>query len=164
MGSTIKKPQKIFFEDLTLLDANNSNSSLLKHDSFSKYALSKGFKHKGPALHFELKLLRQGSTQDRSPLVNTSDIENLNLVQSNKRGYVIVLASKNCNVKVDDVEKQIENFIKSFSNYDLIKNDLVRLYAFDTKKIKCFKIVSSIQTDNKKNLFNVGIKKLKGKS
>ena len=50
------------FRDLTILDSENLNlnEDIWKNNDNGDYTLNKGFKHRGPAMHFELKLLRQG--------------------------------------------------------------------------------------------------------
>ena len=47
------------FRDLTILDSQNLdlNEDIWKNNNDSDYTLHKGFKHDGPAMHFELKLL-----------------------------------------------------------------------------------------------------------
>ena len=92
------KIRKYFLRDLTLLSNKKlDENEVLWKSMNSDQLLNKGFKHIGNAIHIELKLIRQPITENRRPIIDLSDLDNLenylpNRVQ--KRRFIIVIVSK----------------------------------------------------------------------
>lgn len=143
-----EKKSKYFMRDLTILNPENLDLSneIWEHNNNDEYTLYKGFKHDGPALHFELKLVRQGKTITTTPKIDSSDILNLNNVNPNKRAYCIVWGSKSENVTVDDLKSSLTEVFEKFTKNELIKNNLLSIYLFD---INDFKKVDLVFKDGK---------------
>ena len=143
-----EKKSKYFMRDLTILNQENLNLSneIWEQNNNGKHTLSKGFKHDGPALHFELKLVRQGKAIHTTPKIDSSDILNLNNVNPNKRAYCIVWGSKNENVTVDNLKSSLNEVFEKFTKNELITKNLLSIYLFD---INDFKKVDLVFKDGK---------------
>lgn len=129
------------FRDLTLLDSKNLklNEDIWKNNEANIHALNKGFNHDGPAMHFELKLIRQGTDEKSSGMVDTSDISNLNDVDCTNRAYTIIWVSKNKNFTINNLEEKFKESLQTLNRPCLFKMKLFRIYLFDIEHYKCFK-------------------------
>lgn len=139
-GITVKV-QKYFFRDLTILDDKNvSDNSKLWNNSNDDSILSKGFRHRGPAIHFELKLVRQAVNKNIQPLIDANDIQKLKNYSpknsSHQRHFVIVWGSRSENVGVTELEGKLRSSLEGFNNIGL--NGLLNFYLFDKKSLKHF--------------------------
>lgn len=137
-GITVKV-QKYFFRDLTILDDKNvSDNSKLWNNSNDDSILSKGFRHRGPAIHFELKYIRQGINKISRPLIDNNDIDKLKNYSpqnsSHQRRFVIVWGSRSENIKVANLEEKIKSSLAIFNNPHL--NGKLEFYLFDKNEIK----------------------------
>jgi hypothetical protein len=135
--------KEYFMRDLTILDAdklrlNNEFNSELWNETNNQNGLSKGFKHTGPALHFELKLLRQPIQVNGRVLIDAGDVEKLNNVNALNRAYTIVIGSKNNNL--NEIELSVNNVLNNFNNNALVLNNLLRIYLFDNNEMKVFNV------------------------
>ena len=139
------------FRDLTILDSKNLdiNEDLWKNNDDGNYTLNKGFKHKGPAMHFELKLIRQGLLESAEGKLDSSDIDNLNNVDIGNRVYTIVWVSKNDKCNMEFLEQELKKSLDTFCRFGLIDNDLLRVYLFDQNSYKSYRL------DREKNLIEI---------
>jgi hypothetical protein len=139
------------FRDLTILDSKNLdiNEDLWKNNDDGNYTLHKGFKHNGPAMHFELKLIRQGLLESAEGKLDSSDIDNLNNVDIGNRAYTIVWVSKNDKCNMEFLEQELKKSLDTFDRFQLIDNDLLRVYLFDQNSYKSYRL------DRKKNLIEI---------
>ncbi|WP_395762766.1 hypothetical protein [Elizabethkingia anophelis] len=139
------------FRDLTILDSQNLylNEDLWENNNYGDYTLNKGFKHRGPAMHFELKLIRQGLLESTDVKLDTSDINNLNNVDINNRAYTIVWGSKNKRFNLENLTKTLIKSFDRFTRTELVDNDLLRIYLFDTNTLEVYK------SDTLKNLLEI---------
>lgn len=132
-----KVEKKHKFRDLSLLCPweLKANEDLLKQDERNKELLSKGFLHRAPAIHFELKFIRENGTENQIQGLKT-DIEKLNNYHPNNdshiRDFVIVCGSRSINTTVEILANELDKI------EDRLK-DRVRFYLFDTDKILSFK-------------------------
>jgi hypothetical protein len=130
--------KEYFMRDLTILDSDYLD---LNSDGWNEindeYALSKGFRHDGPALHFELKLIRQPIEENARVLIDAADITKLNNVNAKNRAYTIVIGSKNDNL--DRIIASVKRKLLSFTNDTLVINNLLRIYLFDINELRIFK-------------------------
>jgi hypothetical protein len=135
----IKLRKEYFMRDLTILD---SDKLVLNRDLWdeinNEYGLSKGFRHEGPAMHFELKLLRQPIAENGRVLIDAGDITKLNNVKAQKRAYTLVIGSKNGNLR--DIITRVNHELDCFNNNVLVQNNLLRIYLFDINEMKVFTI------------------------
>ncbi|QQM27704.1 hypothetical protein [Elizabethkingia sp. M8] len=129
------------FRDLTILDSQNLclNEDIWENNNNGNYTLNKGFRHKGPAMHFELKLIRQGLLESTDVKLDASDINNLNNVDVNNRAYTIVWGSKNERFNLGHLTKTLIKPFDSFTRTELVDNDLLRIYLFDTNTLRVYK-------------------------
>lgn len=139
-------PEKVYhFRDLSLLnpDKINENADIWNDYNYPpEYILTKGFNHRGPATHIELKLVRQEVTENRTPKVSVSDIDNLRYYsrdQYDKR-FAIIWGARPRSLNVDALETK---FIAAFNGADkkgtLVPNQnkmLVDAYVFDDQQLK----------------------------
>lgn len=139
------------FRDLTILDSQNLylNEDLWENNNYGDYTLNKGFKHRGPAMHFELKLIRQGLLGSTDVKLDTSDINNLNNVDINNRAYTIVWGSKNEKFDIEKLKETLLISFRGFNRIKLVENDLLRFYLFDTNTLRAYKL------DDEKNLLEI---------
>lgn len=134
--------KEYFMRDLTILDSdklrlNNDFNSELWNETNNQNGLSKGFRHDGPALHFELKLIRQPIDENGRVLIDAADITKLNNVNAKNRAYTIVIGSKNDNL--DRIIASVKRKFRSFTNDTLVINNLLRIYLFDINELRIFK-------------------------
>ncbi|MCA4783141.1 hypothetical protein IF125_12900 [Empedobacter stercoris] len=132
----LRNPQierKLFMRDLTILnDKNlNLNEEIWNKNNNQEHTLSKGFQHIGPALHFELKLVRNGKSIGETPTIDPSDICNLNKVDGTKRAYCIVWGSKSDNVSVGQLKESLNAVIDNLTNIKLVEDNRLSIYLFD---------------------------------
>lgn len=136
-GVTVKI-QKYFFRDLTILDnVNVIENNKLWNNSNENSVLSKGFKHRGPAIHFELKLIRHGLRENNIPRIDHNDIQKLNNYNprssNHERRFVIVWGSKSDNVSVTELETKLRTSFEGFNNQNL--NGKLEFYLFDNENL-----------------------------
>jgi hypothetical protein len=131
----IKRKHK--FRDLSLLcpEKIEANESLLQEGTFKKDILSKGFLHKAPAIHFELKFIRENG-QNNQVAGLRADVKKINNYHphedSHIRDFVIVCGSRSINTTVEVLAKELDKI------EDRLK-DRVRFYLFDKDNILSFK-------------------------
>ncbi|WP_407506321.1 hypothetical protein [Elizabethkingia miricola] len=143
---------KLFMRDLTILDSDKLelNDTLWNTTATQgNHALNKGFKHRGPAMHFELKLIRQGKSEKSNLRLDPSDIANLNHVNASKRAYTIIWGSKNKRFNLENLTKTLIKSFDRFTRTELVDNDLLRIYLFDTNTLEVYK------SDTLKNLLEI---------
>lgn len=135
--------KKYFMRDLTILNHNNLNlnDELWNQNDNKDYTLSKGFRHDGPALHFELKFVRIGMTSGVEPKLDSSDISNLNKVCVSKRAYCIVWGSKCDNVTISHLKQNLNDVIDELTNTELVKNNRLIIYLFDKNNFEKVELI-----------------------
>lgn len=75
-----EKEKKYKFRDMSLLRPDNiKDAEEIWDDKIDDFVNSKGFKHKGPAIHFELKMVRQSKEANQLAVLK-SDIEKSKLI------------------------------------------------------------------------------------
>jgi hypothetical protein len=131
------KIQKYHFRDLSLLgpDGIKGNKQLWETHN-SRQLLSKGFKHQGPAVHIELKLIRESTDQNYPNRIDFGDVDklkNYSPSSSYKRRFVIVMCSNSTLIKVVEIEKELLKKMKRFKNESL--NDALDFYLLDQSTI-----------------------------
>jgi hypothetical protein len=97
--------------------------------------LSKGFKHKGCALHVELKFTRMGTNANRIGVMDLSDITKLYSYSGDKRKFVIVHGSNNSNGAAENIANAFENKINNNLQHLLGVINKFDIYVFDRKKV-----------------------------
>jgi hypothetical protein len=97
--------------------------------------LSKGFKHKGPAIHIELKIQRQGQSENEINQINHQDItrlSELHITEGREKRYVIIWLSRdNYN---DAIVTNVLNALKQIKKPQIIK--LIEVYLIDKSHCK----------------------------
>lgn len=142
------EPKKVYhFRDLSLLCPwlLKDNEEIWRYNEQTRsreYALNKGFKHKGPAVHIELKMVRQSTDENKKPKVSESDLDNLRyyLKRKHEKRFVVVWGARPHSLSVKELESI---FLKAFNGKDnkgtTIPNankPLVTAYLFDNTKLK----------------------------
>lgn len=123
------------FRDLSLLtpSAVIDNEEFLSKVGKEKEILKKGFKHKAPAIHFELKFIRQGNNLNSLE----SDITKLNGYypdhETAERKFVVVWGSRCSEKNLKNLKIEFLKTITSLTNGDVKK--LIEFYLFDSKEI-----------------------------
>jgi hypothetical protein len=132
----VKLEEKHKFRDLSLLCPweIRANLELLKQVKTKKELLSKGFSHKAPAIHFELKFIREiGANYEVSGL--KADIKKFSEYHSDNdrhiRDFVIVCGSRARGTNVAD----LINAIKADLNNPNLLKERLRIYLFDNKDL-----------------------------
>lgn len=131
------KIQKYHFRDLSLLgsDGIKGNNQLWETHN-SRQLLSKGFKHQGPAVHIELKLIRESINQNNPNRIDFGDVDKLkNYSPSSpyKRRFVIVMCSNSILIRVIEMENTLFKKMKRFKNESL--NGALDFYLLDQSTI-----------------------------
>lgn len=108
----------------------------MDQNDYQEHTLSKGFHHIGPALHFELKLIRNGKSIGETPIIDPSDISNLNKVDETKKAYCIVWSSKSDNVSVEQLKEGLNAVLDKFTNIKLVEDNRLSIYLFDKDKFE----------------------------
>jgi hypothetical protein len=122
-----EEKKKYRYRDLSLLTTNNIELNKELYDKNTD-GLSKGFKHKGCALHFELKFLRQDGNDSKL----FSDLEKIVNYKSKtnsefERKFIALIGSHD---KLDN-EKLLKALQKVKKNQELLV-----FYCFDTHKLE----------------------------
>lgn len=117
------KIQKYHFRDLSLLgpDGIKGNKQLWETHN-SRQLLSKGFNHQGPAVHIELKLIRESINQNYPNRIDFGDVDklkNYSPVSSHKRRFVIVVCSNSILVEATEMEIALLRKMNRFKNESL---------------------------------------------
>jgi hypothetical protein len=127
--------KKYKFRDLSLLtpSAIIDNEKFLSEGGEKKEILTKGFKHKAPAIHFELKFIRQGNNLNSLE----SDITKLNEYypdpETAERKFVVVWGSR-CSIKnIGLLKREFDEAIKKLTNHNI--KPLIEFYLFDVEKL-----------------------------
>ena len=125
-----KKKGDYSFRDLSLLCPweIKANEELLNQLEKGEKLLSKGFRHRAPAIHFELKLIRVAYPLNRIK----EDIDKLNNYEKGrkaKRRFTIVCGSSDVHVNCNQVLSALRDYLKDFKNAQL--KPLVDFYLFD---------------------------------
>jgi hypothetical protein len=121
------------FRDLSLLtpSAVIDNENFLSEGGKKEEILTKGFKHKAPAIHFELKFIRQGN--NLNPL--ESDITKLNeyypAPETAERKFVVVWGSRCSTNNLVTLKTKFKNTINQLNR----NHDLIEFYLFDNYEI-----------------------------
>jgi hypothetical protein len=140
----VGQKRKYHLRDISLLDPEyiELNEEIVKDDE----NLSKGFRYRGPAIHLELKFVRQPIGENKS-VISPSDLANLQqyIRTEMQKHFVIVWGSRSNRYSVSQMKdyflansKEISNEIKSRTTvylfdrerlckgyYDMSKQDLV---------------------------------------
>jgi hypothetical protein len=133
-----KLETKYKFRDLSLLtpSAIIDNENFINEGGYKKDILKKGFKHKAPAIHFELKFIRQGN--NLTSLEN--DIKKLNKYypdpETANRKFVLIWGSRSSHESIDNLIKELEKCISELENKSL--DSLLDFYLFDKESLKHF--------------------------
>lgn len=131
------------FRDLSLLSKKavleNSEAKALWSNHKS---LSKGFLHKGPAIHFEIKFVREPQEDGAVVTVPTGDIENLKFYKKDghERRFIIIWGSRSGSTKT---KKMIADFLGAFkgnnnSHKKFMEDEtkpLISAYIFDKDEL-----------------------------
>lgn len=135
--------KKYNFRDLSLLSkkAVLENCEAIALWSNHK-SLSKGFLHKGPAIHFEIKFIRQPQKVGYVNPVPTVDIENLKFYNEGEfeRRFVVVWGSRSDSTKVSNM---VENFLNAFNGNNNIPKkymeantkQMISAFIFDKEQL-----------------------------
>lgn len=121
------------FRDLSLLtpSAVIDNEEFLSKVGKEKEILKKGFKHKAPAIHFELKFIRQGNNLNSLE----SDITKLNEYypdpETAERKFVLVWGSRCSTNNLGALKTKFNNTINQLNR----NQNLIEFYLFDSKEI-----------------------------
>ena len=122
------------FRDLSLLSQKYIN---LNNEIWNIFpGLSKGFSHKGNALHFELKFSRQPRNGDQVPNVDLSDLLKINDYSFRNRGpqrkFICLIGSQNPDENIyDDLTVALKDVKQNM--------ELLTIYYFNKDAIyKCF--------------------------
>lgn len=96
-----------------------------------EYTLTKGFKHKGPAIHFELKFIRQGNNL-KSLESDITKLQNYHPETINpERRFVVVWGSRCTTNNFVALKTKFNNDIKQLKK----NQNLIEFYLFDSKEI-----------------------------
>lgn len=125
--------EKHKFRDLSLLtpSAVIDNEEFLSKVGKEKEILKKGFKHKAPAIHFELKFIRQGNNLNSLE----SDITKLNDYypdpETAERKFIVVWGSRCSTNNLGVLKTKFYNTINQLNR----NRNLIEFYLFDSKEM-----------------------------
>ncbi|MEY3501113.1 MAG: hypothetical protein RL308_2785 [Bacteroidota bacterium] len=136
-----KLEKKYKFRDLSLLCPwLIRDNEEIWDETTNEILYNKGFKHNGPAIHFELKYVRQGISENSIPNIAANDILKLQNYRpqnsSHERHFVIVWGSRSESINVNELEGKLRSSLSSFNNQYL--NRKLDFYLFDKKSLKHF--------------------------
>lgn len=134
------KDRKKHFRDLSLLESDKikENETIWTNNH---RGLNKGFLHKGKAIHFELKLVRQPRTEKETSVISDKDIEHLLKYKpdNRKRRFVIIWGSKVENgldfLKTSFIDAMKKHTSKGISEENKQVLSATDIYLFDRKNI-----------------------------
>lgn len=132
-----KTEKKYKFRDLTILNPNNvKDAEEIWDENIDDFVNSKGFKHNGPAIHFELKMIRQSQIGNQVAGLKL-DIAKLNTYKpygnDHIRDFVIVCGSRSVGTTLQQFKTAVESKINEITNENVKAR--LRLYLFDTGKM-----------------------------
>lgn len=136
---TIEKKHK--FRDLSLLCPweIKANEDFLKQNNNEKKLLSKGFQHKAPAIHFELKFVRENGNNSKVEGLK-SDIKKIETYNPNYEGhtrdFIIVCGTRSLGTTIENLKTAVECKINEITNVSM--KERLRFYLFDSKEIVHF--------------------------
>lgn len=133
------KDKEYKFRDLTLLNPNNlKDAEKIWEENQDGIVNTKGYKHHGPAIHFELKMIRQSQIRNHVSGLN-ADIDKLKAYEPKKqnhiRDFVIVCGSRSEGTTVKDFKTAVEEKLKDFPKNSV--KERLRFYLFDCKEMVC---------------------------
>jgi hypothetical protein len=135
--------KKYYFRDMSILKPNlmKENHEIFNTDNDKFY--SKGYKHRGPIIHIELKFTRQRKAPSEPADLDLDDIEKLKNFNSNpyrKRKFVIIHCTKDVESlsrgeinKATNIKDKIINKISGI-HFNHLKGCL-DIYVFDKKDL-----------------------------
>ncbi len=129
-----KSETKYRFRDMSLLCPwLIRDNEKIWEENIKEIRHNKGFKHNGPAIHFELKYVRQNSQSEVSDI----DITNLNgYSPSNEafqRRYIIIWGSRSKEANTEMLKKTLLESLNGFKNDNL--SGLLEFYLFDRDEL-----------------------------
>ena len=127
--------RKYRFRDMSLLCPwlLNENEELW-HEN--EHLLSKGFIHRGPAFHLELKIKRQGVNENDESQISAMDIDNLNglnITEGREKRFAIIWLSKSENYQVNHMKTQVQ---ASIARLNENKKYLIDVYLINRNASK----------------------------
>lgn len=121
------------FRDLSILSPSAiiDNEKFLSEGGEKKEILTKGFKHKAPAIHFELKFIRQGNNLNSLE----SDITKMNDYypdpETAERKFIVVWGSRCSTNNLGVLKTKFYKTIKQLNR----NHNLIEFYLFDSKEM-----------------------------
>lgn len=146
-----KKPEKKYkFRDLSILNPNNvKDAEEIWDENIDDFVNSKGYRHKGNAIHFELKMIRQSRQRNQVSGLK-ADIAKLSKYSpensSHVRDFVIVCGSRSEGTNLEHFKTAVKSKIKEITNK--IVKERLRLYLFDSKEMVCLNGNGEICNEN----------------
>lgn len=136
---SFKDKEKLNFRDLSLLNP----SKIIDNEEIwdeKQNLLNKGFVHKGEAIHFELKFIRQRTRENPQTKIPTGDIENFKSFHfSNddyKRHFVIVWGSRNSSLSATLLKQTFQDKTNGLGSE---QKAILNAYLFDKNEMfKCW--------------------------
>jgi hypothetical protein len=133
----IEPEKKYRFRDLSLLCPKNIKVAAgIWAKNINDFVNHKGFKHKGPAIHFELKFVRP-SRREAQISGLTSDIEKLEAYTpapaAHIREFIIIYGSGCPQTKVNVMKEAAANKIQEMQNNAVKKQ--IKLFLFDQESM-----------------------------
>jgi hypothetical protein len=148
--NVIELKKKYKYRDLSLFQNKSINDAEeIWAENQDDIVNSKGFKHTGPAIHFELKMIRQ-SRQGNQVSGLKADIAKLSKYSpeniSHVRDFVIVCGSRSEGTNLEHFKTAVKSKIKEITNK--IVKERLHLYLFDSKEMVCLNGNGEIWNEN----------------